>query len=601
MPRLNEKPVSAARAVATAAIGSLLLVLLIWGIHRNSPRTLVSFHGFLHAAITQQFVDGVPRGASWISSWGAPENRFYAGRPLPYYWFFHYVAAFPARALELNPFVALEGVVLLAAVALVCGAVAIGVKLYRSVAGGVMIAFLILAGTNPLGFVFAAIKLAREPQQWHNSDKLWGVAHPLYSLMRFNDDGGLYGPLMNFFLNTTSRPVALAGMLLTLLSLERAVHARGILAWVGLFVSAAITTAMSPALGLAASGALVVGLAIAGSRTMSRLEATGTANTGASPVAPLLAPAGELATWSIQRTLLAGGVIVLGSLVAWPTYSHLIFGPSASKAEFWLFSRPGLEHVATVALSAAPLMALAFLGRAAMPPNRRRLLSAVLIAAALLIGADLAFKLPAANQSNCFHAAVVLLAVVAAGATVLRNGDELPSMRYARIPVVVAVCLPTLLALLGSYLNRPPIPASFTLAGLARSMEDPVGRLSDWLVHNTPRNAVLVIDPAEFPPMCGNASELPVLTRRALLTEDPRHYLVEPFPDSPQRQEIARRLLTGQALAEADQRYLSLLKRPLYIIRRPSMAQLETVKRALGQSVFEDDRIVVVAAANGLP
>src|SRR5690554_1671565 len=64
-------------AVATTAVA------LAAFLQTSNARTLVSWHGFLHTAIANRFP----------GSFGTPDNPFFAGEPLPYYWFYHYVAA----------------------------------------------------------------------------------------------------------------------------------------------------------------------------------------------------------------------------------------------------------------------------------------------------------------------------------------------------------------------------------------------------------------------------------------------------------------------------------------------------------------------------
>ena len=98
------------RPLVTSA---LFWMLLVGSIHRESPRTLLSAHGFLHSAIAQRFwVDGplLP-----------PQNPFFAGEPLPYYWAFHALGAAVGGALGIDPLHAFELLILLATGALVMG------------------------------------------------------------------------------------------------------------------------------------------------------------------------------------------------------------------------------------------------------------------------------------------------------------------------------------------------------------------------------------------------------------------------------------------------------------------------------------------------
>jgi hypothetical protein len=87
-----------------------------------NPRLVPSWHGFLHTAITRRFpAPGL-----------IPENPFFAGEPLKYYWFFHWMGAGVSRALGVDPLTALRLLVLLGLVLLTLAAGLIGRRLYRS-------------------------------------------------------------------------------------------------------------------------------------------------------------------------------------------------------------------------------------------------------------------------------------------------------------------------------------------------------------------------------------------------------------------------------------------------------------------------------------
>lgn len=90
-----------ARGSASAAMALLCaaaLAALILGIHAANPRTLCSTHGLLHAAIVQRCErGGLP-----------PENPFFAGRPVCYYWFFQYIGSAIVGVTGADPLHALE-------------------------------------------------------------------------------------------------------------------------------------------------------------------------------------------------------------------------------------------------------------------------------------------------------------------------------------------------------------------------------------------------------------------------------------------------------------------------------------------------------------
>jgi hypothetical protein len=523
-------------------------VLLIWFVHRESPRTLVSFHGLLHAAIVGQFLDG--DGVSF-----PPENPFYAGEPVAYYWFFHLLAAQLVRLFNINVFYAMEMLILFAAAILSVVAIALGRKLYSSTLAGVLIGYLIMAGTNPLGILFALYKVARGGAQVLEDDPnyLWGVVHPIYSAIRFNDIGGLYGPLMNFFLNMTSRPASLAALLLAIFCLYNALTRRRIASWVLFGLAFALTTALSPIIGIPAGGALGLGLVYTWLRGR-RASGGG-------------APRIEAAT-----VMAAGLAIVSGILMAAPTYYHLIFGPSSSGVQFWLFSANGLRNLLTVTLSILPLMALALWGMRSAPQQQKQFLIVLFASALTLLALTVSFSLPASNNSNMFHAAAVLLAAPAAGA-ILSPGAGMDSRAYSkrRAVVIVLVFLPTLLTLLAAYVLRPPVPASFEGTYLERLPEDSdLALLYQWARDDTDPRAVFILDPRNRDAMCGNTSEFPAITGRAIFTEHFRHYLAEPYPDSRMRFDMAVRLVSGEPPSPSDHEQLSKLNRPIYLVTKTS-------------------------------
>jgi Uncharacterized membrane protein (DUF2298) len=616
--RQNTRTVLAPWVVALSVAAFWMLV--IWAIHRDSPRTLVSFHGFIHAAIAERFLDST-------SVSFPPENPFYAGRSVPYYWFFQFLAAQVARVLGWNVFHALEAVILAATGTLMIVSVGVGRAVFRSTLSGVLIGYLVVAGTNPFGFIFAGLKasqlarhgmlhegmairgtqrltggpdspwaivqhgysLIRHPldtmMRYDSPDYLWGVVHPLYSLIRFNDFGGLYGPLLNFFLNMASRPVALAALMTLVSCLAWGLRKPGLLSCGLLGCASALTTSFNPIIGISGGGALLVGLA-----AFWRYRVSNTPPPGRS-------------TWRVAF-LAVGLAIVAGILLAAPTYYHLLFGPHARPFRFQLFSVAGVWHLATVASSILVLAILAVCGAFRAPPDRLPLLLTLVVAAFVLLAADVAFHLPAGNQSNFFHAAVVFLAVPAAGSIMhaAPPGEQpLPSPR--RAIGIVLVFLPTLLLLLAAYLHRPPLPLEFEGAQLRRVPQNSdLARLYRWVQNTTSTRAVFIVDPrrdaqANRPlvAMCGNMAEFPAMTGRMIFTEHYSQYTVAPYPDSKMRFDMAVRLVSGGEPDGSDGAYASALKRPIYIViyHPEDVTLLSRMQQLYGSPVFHAGSVSV--------
>jgi hypothetical protein len=437
-----------------------------------------------------------------------------------------------------------------------------------------------MAGTNPLGALFALYKIVRAGTHVLDDDPnyLWGVVHPIYSAIRYNDVGGLYGPLLNFFLNMTSRPASLAALLLVALCFYNALARRSVVSWILLGLAFALTTALSPIIGIPAGGALGFGL------VLMWLWARRSANSTATRIEPV-------------TVLAAGLAIISGVLLAAPTYYHLVLGPSSSNVSFSLFSASGLKHLLTVGLSILPLLGLALLGLRNAGQQGRQFLTILFLAALVLLGLNVSFSLPAGNNSNMFHAAAVLLAVPAAGAILRRGrGDGSPAYSKLRAAVIALVFLPTVVTLLTAYVSRPPLPASFESTHIERVPKDSdLALLYQWARNETDPRAVFIIDPRNRDAVCGNTSEFPAMTGRAIYTEHFRHYIAEPYPDSKGRFEMAVRLVSGQAPSSSDREQLSKLNRPVYLMSKLSgdAGLGDRLQSVYGSPVFHNGGIAV--------
>jgi len=560
--------------VSFAAVAGLML--LIVGIHRNSPRTLISFHGYLHAAVVERFL---------TSNYSVPpENPFFAGEPLPYYWFFHFLAAQVSRLFGWNVFSGLEAVTLAGAGFLGIASLLLGQRLFRRATTGLLIAFLVVAGTNPFGILLAGLKILI-----HGADRLkddpnflWNVVHPVYNMVRYNDSGGLYGPMINFFLNATSRPLALGSLMMSLLCLQWVLATPRILPLAALALTFAFTTAVSPIIGLATGGvlgSLLLMFAVVPFRLFNR-------------------PA--VSNQRIRRSYLSAlGAIGAGLILAAPSFLHLLTGASANQPRFYLFSTDGFKHLITLALSVGVLLVLAGIGYLKSSEENRGFFRLLALGGLVLLSADAAIQLPASNQSNFFHAAVILLAIPAAG-SVIAAGRSFPSWKY---PVhvtatagIVLLFLPTTAAILAAYVERPPVPVNFDLLLPRRLPPDSaLARLYDWAEESSESDAVFVLDPTHRVATNGNALEFPAMTNRTLLTELPGHYMA-PYPDAVRRHDIAVQLTSGQAISRADKDYLTQLKRPIYIVvdeAAGNRGTLATMQQRYGAPVFRSGEIGV--------
>jgi hypothetical protein len=559
--------------LAVAAVAGFMSLVVV--IHHNSPRTLISFHGYLHAAIAERFLaPGSPI---------PPENPFYAGRSLPYYWFFQFLAAGISRLTGWNVFFSLEAVVLAGAGLLGVASLWLGYRLFRSVATGLLMAYLVVAGTNPFGILIAGLKVLVQGAGRLKDDPnfLWNVVHPVYNLLRFNDIGALYGPLISFFLNMTSRPLALGSLMLSLLCLQWAMPAPRLFPLAALALTFALTTAASPIVGLAAGGVLgglLLLFAVMPLRFRNRL-------TGA--------------TQSIRHSYLAAmGAIGAGLVVALPTYFHLLVGPSASQPSFYLFSMEGAKHLVTLALNVGVLLLLAGIGYIKSSEENRGFFRVLLAGSLVLLLGDATILLPSLNQSNLFHAAVVFLAVPATGSVVITSRRFLRErnlVNHRAMLAIVLLFLPTSTLLLTAYIARPAVPVDFDSVLPRRLPADSaLAQFYGWAQKSTSLNTVFVLDPRDRVATNGNTLELPAMTNRSIFTEIPGHYVV-PYPDAERRLKISIQLLAGEALSHADEEYVRQLGRPVFIlVNEPtSQATLARLEQRHGFPVFRSGEIYV--------
>lgn len=555
MTRRSENRLPLARMLAAAAF----LVLLIAAVHRGSPRTLVSAHGLLHSAIAQRI------SADPLSI--PPENPFFAGEPIRYYWFFHAAGAAVGRLLRLDPLHSFELLIAAGAVAMVLFTTGLARSLYGRATAGFAIGYLVLAGAQaqaPLLLAWRVIRngtglLADDPEY------LWGLVHPVYRHMRLWDEYGTLGPLINYFFNVTARPLALVTLLGVIWALHRVLTRGAAGPTLILAAGVALLSSLNCLIGIGSAGALGVGLVT--SEFLRRRMEHGTA---AADPAPCLKPA-----------LAALGA---GLLLGAPTFWQLL----TANGPGFAIQGPGaaFDQLRGMAAAAWLPLILSLVALYAMRSPARFLGVTLTLAALILMGAATLLLLPVGNQDNFYHAALVMLAVPAAAVVLKPDGR----VDRARAGALFLVFLPPVLLVVWAYTGRPPIAIGHRQDRLVRlpADSDP-GRLYGWIAASTPGNAVMIIDPG--PPtraVAGNTAELPALTGRVLFTERASHYIVSGYEDAGRRERMSRQLVAGEAIAAADERYLSGLGRDLFVVVERSSAQVGAALQArYGPPAFE--------------
>src|SRR6185369_5645111 len=274
-----------------------------------NPRLVPSWHGFLHTAIVRRFP----------SPDLIPENPFFAGEPLKYYWFFHWMGAGVSRTLGVDPLTALRFLALAGLVLLTLAAGLVGRRVYGSLGAGLLIGVFALAGANPLGPAIAVGRHLVQHRQLlertvhsaeletvHVSDDLADdlMSRPLLPAMYLSADWR-NGQNIVWFVDISSRGLALGVLMLMLYFLldSRA----GPLSLAGTAVTGALLTALNPIVGLAACFLLAGSVAAVWLLHRWRGGEPG-------PITP---------------TIMRSAALVIGAVAALPTYYHL-FGQGGS-------------------------------------------------------------------------------------------------------------------------------------------------------------------------------------------------------------------------------------------------------------------------------
>lgn len=551
-----------------------LLMALVWlgyvlSLQIRNPRLIPSWHGFLHSAIALEC------GASgWV-----PENPFFAGEPLHYYWVYHCVGRGLASGLGVNPLVALWLLSLSGLVFLVVAAVWLGNRALGSPWAGGIAATFALAAANPFGPLIAGAKhvlrgvpLFGTPSGANFetifvsnqlADRL--MSRPLLPALYFSADWRV-GQNVVWSFDISSRGLALGGIM-ALLAVWVAAEKR-VSRYAGLVLLTALVTALNPIVGLAVAGLLGTAAVVVALVRRSGLRA-------ALADACALGAGIVLALPTLLQLFGNGGTATLTPPGRWPLNllvsgaNLALLGPLAALGACRA-RRAGVERVVPVAVAGLGLVAL-YVG----------------------------LHLEEGNEHNLLNATQVLLAVPAVIPLVRRRDGAVRPPRVARRAMLGAALAvaPMAAATWLAFDGRPSLPLDLRHAALRRLPPDgPVVRLEQWLRDMTPGKAVLLADPDRPVKMSGNVSELPALTDRALFIDQPS-YLTRPYPEVRAREALARRAVAGDALAPEEWVLLRGLGRPVFLISWEADDALRQARLAerYGPPIFRDGFVAVFA------
>ncbi len=529
-------------------------------VHAANPRTLVSTHGLLHAAIVQRIA------ADWSLP---PENPFFAGEPVCYYWFYHLIAAGIMVGTGLDPLHALEAVTILGGFVLFAAAVALGRCLYGSITAGLCVGWLGLVGANALGpLIYVARRIFIGPEVFANNPETIFGPYIYWSQV----GARLYGPNLPYFLNITSRPAALALLLAATWALARILQGGSLRFALALGVFVALAAAINPLVGLAGTGALALAV------TMECLRRP----VGQIPPAP---------TFRWSRAVVP---MVLGLLIALPTFWHMLtLSKGGTRVVLWEYQ--GLKYAVAVALGAGPLILMAMAARGRLSAEAQRFHGIPLLAALVLLAGAVVIELPEGNSHNLFNTAATLLAVPAAAwcGTAMKPN---PRTNQARALLLVFLFVPGACLMVHAYTGRAPIDVGFHGSRIVRLPEDAdLASAYAWIRAHTPRDAVLVIDPAAKLAVQGNVSEVPAFTERALLVDVPT-YMTEPYETAETRWALASRIMAGHSYHEATDGGLMPGNRPVFVLLDNSSVPVAIREKisAVGKPRFDSELVTVI-------
>ncbi len=513
------------RRDAVAGFASVLSISAIVGLQLANPRVLASWHGFLHAGIVERIrLTGIP-----------PENPFFAGEPLPYYWVWHAVAEAFSSASNIDALASFQFLTLTSLALLWFASIHIGVSRWGSgrdgLMAGLLIGWLALAGSAPLGpllalarslvdgiALFESAPAAVETIRVSDAVADQWMTHPMIGALFWSWDWRL-GPNAIWFWDNSSRAASLVALLMLAgQTLPERLRLRGLIATTLLAASIA---ALNPLIGVGA------GLSLA----------------GAAVVVGFLR--------SEAKRFRFAAAVGLGLALAAPSYLHILGGGGSGVTIRFAF----LGALLAISFAMAPIWLVAVGGALRAAEAKQHGDSTLLLAATVLLGVGVVLHLAEGNEHNLVNAALVVLAIPAA------HWAASDSRRSIGLALVFA---PILIACFLAFSGRPALPLTHVGTSLQRS--DGLEAVYRYLREETAPDAVLVDDPDRPLRMAGNVSELPAFTGRALLTGHPS-YLTRDFADAETRAGIARKLLAGERLETNEQALIRDLGRPVYLLR----------------------------------
>ncbi len=520
--------------------GALVAAALVAGVAFTVPMVRMWSDAWFHAGAAIEIARrGVP-----------PEDPNFAGVPLHYAWFYHYLLALLGAAGRLSPFHAMAFVNAWAAVVTALAAAQLA---YRAAGRGaaVWVGLIVVLGLDPFGWVlWVARGVVGETTGLGPMLAQFGSTNGAANALSWNFPPS-HASLLNRFWTGTALTPAIALGLVTAWSVARGLERPSRGAWLRTLLVALAAYAIHPAYAAFAVAAVAAAL-------------------------PFAARGGAAAAGWAQGAAL---VLATGAGFAWIRACSV---PGATTAiQLGLYAR----NLGSLALAVGPWWALIVPGaRAAWRHGAAG--RAAVAAAAAAVAASLLVVLPEFNSDKLFYLAWVSLAPLAA-AGVAWGGDRLRLPGIARLTLLAALIVPSAgLYTLGTAADRRS-PRVLVAGDTPEARRHPLATVPEeaayrLLREGTPPDAVVI----ESPRPTVN-EPVPVLAERRVFCGSLDVYLSNHFdggaPPGPAmralleefgvRRGIQRTLFSDGGISGPQALYLSGFSAPLYLlVRREDVA-----------------------------
>lgn len=526
-----------ALGIATA----IAVVLLIVPFAANSFQA-VAWDASLHASIVSRILAGVV----------PPDSPMMAGQPANYYWLYHFYSAMLTRLTGLSTYQVFALVNLHAFVLFALAGYRIAARLTTDLFGRISAAWMLVFGLNAFGWV---IFLSHGSQ---NSDKWYSLMAPFAMVKGYSPS---LGSLIHEFLDggpfaiTFAFDIAWLDVLLARMEGERG----RILATGALILATVLYLHPLSAVFLVAASlvALIVFLLINRSGK------------------------GEWTALLFDLGAMMLAVVVVTVPYAWnilhaKTGTPLSIALSPGSFDGQVYSM--LATVGLIAIIAAPALWLA------VHERHRAVTILALFAVTISVAAFVIHVELGAEYKLVYLLAFGLAPLVAISWKVWSR----TFLTRAVFVLALAICVPTNVLTSYCFMTQPP-----------RENRDPTRlRLLDWIREKTPANAILVEYPWWEKYQTSSAMyfyldrfwfDIGVYGNRRQLAGYTAPMLEQwGYRDIGLRQELAQKLIAGEALAPADVSYLIGLRAPIVVVTNVSVVGNEGFDSSIYSKIYED-------------